>query len=305
MERINEDPRVTTVFYPNPVHQLQYYYPEDHNDSNFMLLYLAYREVVLPDLMPDPWDYYLVGDYVEIFDSLPYFTEQAISPDGIFPYYRCDDEFEEVMCYYHIDRSQRYIQSIGFLNACNRPVKVDAHAIKAEDEYGIHDTLGWYQPNWFGTGYICLGDGGVDWGEDGDVILHEYGHAVQDNQAPGIYSNGNGDVGFGNETLIMCEGFAHYWACSMTDSASKENGINCSWVGEWVVKGFDRYTNYLYTLDNDKLYPDHLTFDPDRAHEDAELWGGALWDIFETLGKKNCRQSYPAQPPSYVSKTDN
>ena len=32
---------------------------------------------------------------------------------------------------------------------------------------------------------IRLGKGGVDDGEDGEVIVHEYGHAVHDSQVPG------------------------------------------------------------------------------------------------------------------------
>jgi hypothetical protein len=31
--------------------------------------------------------------------------------------------------------------------------------------------------------------GGVDDAEDADVILHEYGHAIQDNQVPGFGSS--------------------------------------------------------------------------------------------------------------------
>jgi len=48
-----------------------------------------------------------------------------------------------------------------------------------------------------------LGLGGVDDAEDADVILHEYGHSIQDNQAPGF--------GTTLEAGSMSEGFGDYW----------------------------------------------------------------------------------------------
>jgi hypothetical protein len=287
MELWIEDSPLTMVFDPNPIVTLNdYYYIDvdtlmDHGDSVYPAMINALQPRDLLGLTPDFYNvYYLDGPFVAVGDWQPAATQQAASVgDAVFPYYRCEPQFEEVMCYYHIDRSQRYLQSLGFMNACNRAIEVDPHGLG-------EDTLAYYQPNIYGTGYLLFGNGGIDFAEDADIILHEYGHAIQDNQAPLIYSNGNGDIGFGNETIFMAEGFAFYWAASMTDSMSEVNNINSGWWGEWAVKGSAPYASYMYTLDNDKLYPDNLTFDPDRKHEDGAIWGGALWDIFEEFGRK-------------------
>ena len=82
---------------------------------------------------------------------------------------RQDDEFEAVMAYFHVDRTQAYIQSLGFTNILNSRVQVNANDFPDDNSF--------YDP---GNGQISLGEGGVDDGEDAEVIYHEYGHAVQD-----------------------------------------------------------------------------------------------------------------------------
>ena len=50
-----------------------------------------------------------------------------------------------------------------------------ADAFKADNSF--------YSP---ATRKIKYGSGGVDDAEDADVILHEYGHSIQDDQVPGF-----------------------------------------------------------------------------------------------------------------------
>ena len=57
---------------------------------------------------------------------------------------------------------------------------------------------------------IKLGKGGVDDAEDAEVILHEYGHAIQDSQqVPFGY-------GASLEAGSIGEGFADYWAVTVS-----------------------------------------------------------------------------------------
>ena len=42
---------------------------------------------------------------------------------------------------------------------------------------------------------LHFGDGGVDDAEDADIVLHEYGHSVQDNQVPGWGPGGDTEQG--------------------------------------------------------------------------------------------------------------
>jgi hypothetical protein len=283
MELWIEDPPVTAVFNPNPVNTLNDETLRDENDWMYAVPATAYRLVFLEDLaMPFGGYYHLIGPYVRVVQDLgPPSTNPALAPEASgpnFPYYRSDDEFEEVMCYYHIDRCQRYVQSLGFEYACNRQIEVDAH--------GRADTTGGaYYANANGTGDIRLGDGGVDGGEDADVILHEYGHAIMDNQAPQIYWLGNGSRGYGNETGYMKEGFAFYWDATMNDSMSIANGWPSTCLGEWIAQGIIPEALCYYDIENPVTYPNEF-LDTIDAHWYGEVWGGALWDIREALGRR-------------------
>ena len=78
----------------------------------------------------------------------------------------------------------------------------------------------WYTPN---TKIITYGTGGVDDAEDAEVILHEYGHSIQDNQVPGF--------GSGAESGAMGEGFGDYWGASV--SAQTSGGFQDTCVADW------------------------------------------------------------------------
>jgi hypothetical protein len=87
------------------------------------------------------------------------------------------------MAYYWVTQAQRYIQSLGFgstLQAVNK-----RQQLLRINQFGGDNSF--YSD---GTGKLTItfGKGGVDDAEDAEVIVHEYGHSVQDNQVPGFGS---------------------------------------------------------------------------------------------------------------------
>jgi hypothetical protein len=119
---------------------------------------------------------------------------------------RSNDRFEALMAYYHIDRTQSYIQSLGFKKAAHNGIDdrrqhVIADAIKADNSF--------YSPQ---DRKIRYGSGGVDDAEDGDVIVHEYGHSIQDNQVKGFGCHGSNFCQAG----ALGEGFGDYVSAMMT-----------------------------------------------------------------------------------------
>ena len=84
----------------------------------------------------------------------------------------------------------------------NGPIKVNV--------VGRSDDNSDYSPV---TKALRFGTGGVDDAEDAEIILHEYGHAIQDNQVPGF--------GASNECGAMGEGFGDYLAGSFFANASR------------------------------------------------------------------------------------
>jgi hypothetical protein len=127
----------------------------------------AYVDVVLRDLKPG-------GRLDGPFVSTKRTPNRVRRTNRKFTFFRSDRAFKEVMVYFHIDTAQRYIQDLGFDNILNRPVEVHID--------GRRDDQSQSSPT---TKALTFGVGGVDDAEDAEIILHEYGHAIQDDQVPG------------------------------------------------------------------------------------------------------------------------
>ena len=90
------------------------------------------------------------------------------------------------MAYFQINRAESYIQSLGFGDATANGIDDRAQVAVAD---AFKDDNSFYSP---ATRKIKYGSGGVDDAEDADVILHEYGHAIQDDQVPGLRGRPSG-----------------------------------------------------------------------------------------------------------------
>ena len=170
------------VFDPNPVAVL--------NDTSLKdkspIPMNAYSDVELRDLKTSG---FLDGPYVSTKNT-PNRVKRA---NRRFLFTRADRAFKEVMVYFHIDRAQRYIQELGFNNALNHAISVHIDGQKDDNSF--------YSPT---KKSLTFGTGGVDDAEDAEIILHEYGHALQDDQLPGF--------GASDEGGAMGEGFGDYLA---------------------------------------------------------------------------------------------
>ncbi len=271
LERWNEDPRMNTVFMPNPIHSLNDSTLWDHADSNEALPSSAYWSAgTLPHRTP-PGDR-LDGDYVAIRNLHTPNVTPPQSADGVFPFFRHDQGFEAVMCYFWIDWNQTYVQNLGFTNACHRQIEVDPHGWD-----DVHNAqYGASAP--FGDGTIVFGDGGTDAAEDGDLILHEYCHAIIDNINPGMTVA----PGRPNETRAIGEGTADYWAASAFDSLYPTAFPAAYWA-EWFNRSSPSLPPFDRRLNTIKHYPDSLHNEP---HLDGEIWSACLWQMKEALGKR-------------------
>src|SRR5581483_2707820 len=97
-----------TVFFPNPVAQLQDESLTDQKDADYAALQPAYRNVTLTNLDGSGT---LTGDWAQVVSET---GDPARSGTNTFTYHRNDDRFEQVMAYYWITEAQKYIQSLGF-----------------------------------------------------------------------------------------------------------------------------------------------------------------------------------------------
>src|SRR6185437_11925870 len=135
--------------------------------------------------------------------------------DGNLDFASDNRAFEEVMTYFHIDRAIGYLESLGYRG--RRAIFREPLAINAN---GTDEDNSWYSPH---DRSITFGLGGVDDAEDAEIILHEFGHAIQDAICPGF--------GQSPEAAAMGEGFGDYFAASFF--AEKKPRRYRTSIGTW------------------------------------------------------------------------
>ncbi|HEX6873950.1 MAG TPA: M36 family metallopeptidase [Micromonosporaceae bacterium] len=252
-----------TVFFPNPVQQLGIQTLTDNKDADDPAFAAAYRRVVLTNLDGSGT---LTGAYVRVKSAT---GKAAVAVNGAFPdWHRDADQFEQVMGYYWVTTAQGYLQHLGF-GSTLRPVNQRQIELRIDQFGGDNSFFREDKAN------ITLGKGGVDDAEDAEVIVHEYGHSVQDGQVAGFGTNlESGSIG---------EGFSDYLAVVVTSWAAGVPTLTPeACVADWdSVSYTSREPHCLRRLDGTKHYPEDVR---GEVHRDGEIWSAALWDIRTALG---------------------
>lgn len=249
------------VFFPNPVAYLGDQSLTDQKDANYAALQSAYVTVPLTNLDGSG---YLRGDWANVVSET---GDPAFSSTNTFIFTRDDDRFEQVMAYYWVTEAQKYIQNLGF-GSIYRPVNMESQDIRI-NQYGIDNSFSWDKKD-----LLRFGKGGVDDAEDAEVILHEYGHAIQDSQMT--------PFGFGNsvEAGSIGEGFGDYFAVTVAQVIAPTSDPAC--VADWDSISYTSTTPHcLRRVDTNLHYPEDLN---GRVHHDGQIWSRALWDIRNALG---------------------
>jgi hypothetical protein len=251
-----------TVFLPNPVADLQDQTLTDQKDRDYAALGPAYHGVTLTNLDGSGK---LVGDWANVRSST---GELAYSPTNAFDYRRDDDRFEQVMAYYWVTEAQKYLQSLGF-GVWRRPINMESQDIRI-NTWGQDNSYSWDKHD-----VLRFGKGGVDDAEDAEVILHEYGHAIQDSQQTPF------GYGGGAESGAIGEGFADYVAGTISDVVAPTPDPEC--IADWDSVSYDPEPPFcLRRLDANLHYPEDL--DLARIHSSGRIWSQALWQIRGELG---------------------
>ena len=254
------------VFAPNPVQDLGIQTLTDQKDSASAVPQEAYRAVTLTELDGSG---FLRGSWATIVSET---GNPAYSPTNTFLYDRHQDEFEQVMAYYWITEAQKYIQSLGFRTGGPlRPVNERPQRLRI-NQWGVDNSFATDKQD-----EIRLGKGGVDDAEDGEVILHEYGHAIHFAQGFQFSTE---------EAGAISEGFGDYWAVTVSEVVRQQLGLSASpdpaCVADWDATSYDPTAPHcLRRLDSDLTYPDDLR---GEVHADGRIWSHALWDIRAAIG---------------------
>jgi hypothetical protein len=253
------------VFVPNPVQSTGDESLTDQKDSDAAVPASAYYAVTLTNLDGSG---YLRGDWANVVSET---GNPAYSPTNTFVFTRNQDEFEQVMAYFWITESQKYIQSLGF-GSTRPPVNMESQDVRINT---------WGQDNSFETTHpkdeLRFGKGGVDDAEDAEVILHEYGHAIHE---------GSGFAFASEEAGAISEGFGDYWAIDMADIVARKLGVPqktpLACVMDWDATFYTSTVPHcLRRVDEPLQYPADLD---GEVHDDGQIWSHALYDIRQSLG---------------------
>jgi hypothetical protein len=204
---------------------------------------------------------------------------RTIREDLVFDFDRSQNGFEQTNVYFHLDRTQNRIQSLGFTGHNARPQVVYPN--------GAADENSWYDPF---TRTITTGTGGVDDAEDADVVVHEYGHAVLDDIVSGFGSS--------DDAGAMSEGFGDYLSGSIAATLSQQI-IDPACLAEWDGSAFmSGSPPCMRRLDGTKHYPEHLEYE---VHADGEIWSATLWELRGALGADTADRLILESALSYTS----
>jgi hypothetical protein len=176
--------------------------------------------------------------------------------------------FEEVSAYFHVDQAVRYVESLGYTG--KRRIFTKPIAINAR---GTTDDNSWYSP---GRRSLTFGTGDIDDAEDGETVLHELGHALQDAICP--------DFGQSLEAAAMGEGFGDYFAGSYFEELKRPRYKKT--VMAWDGISVDGDPPCTRRLDSPKTYESFDHEHDDAEHENGEIWSAVLWEVRERLGRE-------------------
>jgi Fungalysin metallopeptidase (M36) len=233
----------------------------DRRDRNSRLLRRQQVPVALPRLN-DPRGC-LKGAYVKV--DLGRKERRVCKRSLDWSVGRAAERFEALMAYYHVDRTRAYLEGLDLEDGLRtRPVVVHANAIRADQSF--------FSPR---THQLTFGTGGVDDGEDGDVIVHEYGHSVQDQQVARFGRRPQG--------AAMGEGWGDYLAAVMSAQTTGGSEKFDPCVFEWDATSYTR-NRCLRRTDSEmtKTQAKRRCFGDE--HCVGEAWSGALWDLRPLLG---------------------
>ena len=234
----------------------------------------AYSTKTLRDLTVTSGVYKLTGPYVNIKNIESPNTAPSTTTNGVWTAKRGNNAFDDTNVYFHLDQSQRYMQSLGFTGTkgiLERSMDVDTDGVNGDDNSHFSGTGA--------TGYLAFGHGCVNDSEDAEVILHEYGHGIQ----ASINSSWSG-----GDTGAMGEGFGDYWAASYSYSTPNGQVYHPEWAFSWDGHGSCWAGRMLNRTDakynSAKTYGAHTSVTENGVtFQSDELWSAPLYSSMVSL----------------------
>ncbi|GAB4288640.1 MAG: hypothetical protein Kow0090_00970 [Myxococcota bacterium] len=203
-----------------------------------------------------------------------------------------EDAFAEVHMYYHTNHVYDYFKSLGFdlLNDVPMMAVVNYRLPEAfmggsGNNLAPMDNAAFTPKGGIPIGLnanydmILFGQGEkVDYAYDGDVIYHEFTHAVVGSTSNLGYFALD-EQGYDAAPFSLNEGYADLFACTL--AGDSEVG---EYVGNAVDTGMPKAPSGALRSVNNKNYCPKAMWG--EAHEDGKMWSGAVWQIRELYKEK-------------------
>ncbi len=204
-----------------------------------------------------------------------------------------EDSFAEVTMFYHASKAYAFFEGLGMPELNLKPLLAIANLRfpKGWDDFDIatmkntSTPLEPYDNAFFSPedplgGLLTQGGGGLWFGQgtqadfayDGNVVYHEFGHAMIDRTIQLVPYWHLDPQGGAPSPGAMNEGLADYFSSALTGDGQ---------VGEYASKNISYgLGGSIRDLDNDDHCPQHLAGEP---HIDSTFFSGALWKTRQSL----------------------
>jgi hypothetical protein len=185
------------------------------------------------------------------------------SKSGRFEFSSKSRKFLDVMVYYHVDRFQQYVQNeLGLACVGDSSIPADPQGAGGAD-------------NSFGSAEgLSFGEERVPGASDAMVILHEYGHALQDFVNAGSNQH--------NYSSGVAEGFCDFLAAVYYDDKhvkpADTRGLMFSWDANQTDHPAARRRYDWPAL------PDSTGWSKGGGYDKGEQWASAMFELYRKLG---------------------
>ncbi len=237
----------------------------DNNNANSDFFTKIMTEVTLDNLTQrQDGKYIIAGPNMVMVDS-----ESPKNPDCSFSgesykLARNQPCFDAFNIYYHIDKQMKYLN--GQLGFNLKPMKY-AGGVKV-DPYGLNgQDNSHYSPF---SDELAFGEGGVNDGQDHDVVIHELGHALHSWITKGKLSQVEG----------LSEGSGDYWAASYSRQFMKPGHVAYFWT--FSYDGHNKYWPGR-SVNVAAKYPSGAQ---GSIHSAGQLWATVCMEIHAAIGKE-------------------
>ncbi len=257
------------IFNPDPGTALRDFTLPDSNDEDYPELQPAYDTVTLNDLNDAVGAIYKVrGRYAWSEDIQAPYDDIVFrfDPDD-FIFNRSYNGFEEVNIYYFIDKCRRDIGNLGFTPTWDYLDPNGSEAI-AFDARGELDGAFYYPENEYMT--FGVPSGSQDAGEEINIIIHEYGHALHDALMIGGLDNADPD------TEGISEGIGEYLGVDYRRMAQPSDPFRPNYRSNWFKP--NEGTSIRTPANAKYPHPPEGHWGPGR-YDRMKVWASTLMDM--------------------------